>query len=116
VIQEASSISSQLPFEDFTKIDLRIGRIIDAQRVNGTKKLVKLKIDIGGQTKQSIAGLGEHYSPEGLKSKIVVVVTNLKQRKIFGLDSEVMLLAALDGQEVSVIQPDKPVSAGSKVT
>ena len=105
-----------MPFEEFAKIDIRVGRIIGAERVPGTTRLVKLAIDIGGQTKQSIAGVGEQYKPEELKSKTVVVVTNLKQRKIFGLDSEVMLLAALDGQQLSIIQPDKSVSAGCKVT
>ncbi|MEM2634223.1 MAG: methionine--tRNA ligase subunit beta [Nitrososphaerales archaeon] len=105
-----------MSFEEFSKIDLRIGKIVEAEMVPGAKRLIRLKIDLGGEIKQSIAGLGEHYKPEDLKSKLVVVVTNLKPRKIFGLDSEVMLLAAIDGQTVSLIEPDKKISVGSKVT
>jgi len=90
--------------------------VLEAERVPGTSKLIKIMIDIGGQVKQSIAGLGDKYSPEEIKSKHVAVVTNLTPRKIFGLDSEVMLLAALDGDVVSLLHPDKTLQAGSKIT
>ena len=116
IFLEGFSISDQLPFEDFAKIDLKIGIIVDASRLSGTKKLMKLTIDIGGETRQSVAGLGDQYNPEDLKSKLVVVVTNLKPRKIFGLESQLMLLAAVDGSQVSLVQPDRPVSLGCKVT
>lgn len=86
------------------------------ERVPGSKKLVKLQIDIGGQTKQSVAGLGDQYGVEDLRSRLVAVVTNLRPRKIFGLDSEVMILAAIDGSSVAVLGPDKKVSPGAKVT
>lgn len=75
-----------------------------------------MQIDIGGKTRQSVAGLGEQYRPEDLRSRLVAVVTNLKPRKIFGLDSEVMLLAAIDGPAVALLSPDKAVSPGAKVT
>lgn len=95
---------------------MKIGKITDAERVVGSRKLIKLSINIGGSVKQSIAGLGDQYTPEGLEGKLVAVVTNLEIRKIFGLQSEVMLLAAVDGQHVSILHPDKQVSAGSKIT
>lgn len=109
-------MADKIPFEDFIKLDCRVGRIVEAEMVPDAKKLVKLKIDIGGTMKQSIAGLGEHYRPEDLRSKLVAVITNLQPRKIFGQESEVMLLAALDANVVSLLRPDRDVSAGSKIT
>ncbi len=108
--------SKTLSFEEFSKIDFRIGRIVDAEPVPNSKKLVKLRIDIGGVVKQSVAGLAEHYRVDELKSKYVAVVTNLAPRKIFGLESAVMLLAAVDGDKVSILQPDKQVREGSRIT
>ncbi len=95
---------------------MKVGKISDAEAVAGSKKLIKLSIDIGGKVRQSIAGLGDQYTPEALKGKLVGVVTNLQPRKIFGLQSEVMLLAAVDGQTVAILHPDKQVSLGSKIT
>ncbi|MBI2183379.1 MAG: methionine--tRNA ligase subunit beta [Thaumarchaeota archaeon] len=109
-------MSVKHPFEEFAKIDFRVGKIIQAEQVPGAKKLVKLKIDIGGTVKQSVAGLGGHYKPEDLVSKQVVVVTNLQPKKMFGLDSEVMLLAAVDGDTVCILKPDRDMALGSKVT
>ncbi|MCP8303907.1 MAG: methionine--tRNA ligase subunit beta [archaeon] len=95
---------------------MKVGKIIDAQKVAGSKNLMKLMIDIGGAVKQSVAAIGDEYEPEQLKSKLVAVVTNLKPRKIFGLKSEVMILAALDGSNISILCPDKQVGTGSKVS
>lgn len=107
---------SEVSFEEFSRIDVRVGKIVDAQPVPGSKKLIKMMIDIGGEVRPSVAGIGESYTPEQLKSKLVAVVTNLKPRKVFGIESKVMILAALDGSKISIVQPDKEVSVGSKVT
>ena len=106
---------SEISIEDFNKIDVKIGRIIEADRVIGSKKLVVLQIDIGGMKKQSVAGLANQYDIESLKDKLVVAVTNLKKKKILGLDAEVILLAAIDGPKISLLQPDKPFPNGSKI-
>ena len=106
----------ELSFEDFSKIDMRVGKIVDAQNIPQAKKLLKLAIDIGDNTKQCIAGIADIYTPEDLKGKLLVVVTNLKPRKVFGLVSEVMVLAALDGTIISIIQPDKTIKPGSKIS
>jgi methionyl-tRNA synthetase len=106
----------KVSFEEFSRIDIRIGKIVDAQPIPSSKKLIRLMIDIGGAIKTSVAAIGDNYKPDQLSSKLVVVVTNLKPRKVFGVESEVMILAALDGPNVSILQPDKQVSAGSKVT
>lgn len=95
---------------------MRIGKIIDVEKLSGSKKLLKLRIDLGSAIKQSVAAVGDNYSPEQLKSKLVVVVTNLKPRKVFGTQSEVMILATLDGSSISLLTPDKQVNLGSKIS
>ncbi len=109
---------SLLDFGDFAKLDIRVGKIVKAERVAGAKKLLHLEVDLGSEVRSCVAGLAEYYSPEELLGKMVAVVTNLKPRKMFGLESKVMLLAAIDSNSsnVSLLVPDKPVSTGSKVT
>jgi len=105
-----------ISIEEFKKLDLRIGKIVDAERVSGSKKLLKLIIDIGGgELKQAVAGMAEQYSPEELKGKSVAVLTNLVPKKLFGVNSEVMILASQEGEKVSLLVPDREVTAGSKI-
>ncbi len=106
----------EVTFDEFRRIDIRVAKVIDATRVPNSSKLVKLELDVGGEKKQCIAGVGASYNPENLKDKLIAVVMNLKPRPIMGLVSEVMLLAAGDGPEISVLTSDKPVSSGAKVT
>ena len=101
--------------DEFTKIDVKVGKIVSAERVPGSKKLLKLQVDIGGELKQCIAGLADQYSSEEMTNKLVAVVTNLQKKKIFNLESEVMLLAAVDGPTVGLLQPDRPFPPGSNV-
>jgi methionine--tRNA ligase beta chain len=109
-------MSGIVSFNDFSRLDLRIGKVVSAERVPGSKKLIRLQIDVGGKTRQSVAGLGDQYKLEALQSKLVAVVLNLEPRKLFGVESQVMLLAAIDGDKVSVLSPDQAVAPGSKVT
>jgi methionine--tRNA ligase beta chain len=103
-------------FEEFQKIDIRIAKVKDVERIKNSARLLKLKLDINGTEKQCIAGIGARYEPDQLKDKLIAVVMNLKPRKIMGLTSEVMLLAAADGPEISTLVTDRPVSSGAKVT
>lgn len=105
-----------ISYENFTRIDIRVGKVLSAAPVLGAKKLLRLQIDIGGQTKQCIAGIGMNYSANDLVGKSVAVVTNLAPKTLFGLSSDVMLLAAVEGDILSLLKPDKDVSAGAKVT
>ncbi len=102
-------------FEDFTKIDIRVGKVVSAEPIAGAKKLLRLMIDIGGQSKQCIAGIGLNYTAEDLGNKSVAVVVNLAPKKLFGLESEVMLLAAVEGDILSLLKPDRDITAGAKV-
>lgn len=113
---EPEEKQSEVTFEEFQKIDIRIAKVIEVSRVPNSARLLKLSMDIGGVQRQCIAGLGAKYEPEQLKDKMIAVVTNLKPRKIMGLVSEVMLLAAADGPEISALVADRPLSSGAKVT
>ena len=103
-------------FEDFTKIDLRVAKVIEATRVEGSSKIIKLVIDLGSEKRQVLAGVGEHYSPEELIDKKVVVVVNLLPRKIMGFDSEAMVLAVKDSKDLSLLSMDKEIELGSRVS
>lgn len=102
--------------EDFTKLDLRVGRIVEAETIPKSRKLIKLTIDIGGEFKQAVAGIAGEYSLEELKGKEVAVLVNLKPKTMFGVKSEVMILASQDDEKLSLIVPDREVKTGSKIT
>ncbi len=101
--------------EDFIKLDIRVARVISAERVEGSEKLLKLRISLGDQERTIMAGIAKHYSPEELLGKKIIVLANLKPRKIFGVESQGMLLAASDGERLSILTPEKDVEEGSKV-
>lgn len=101
--------------EDFEKINLIVARIEKGERIEGTDKLVKLMVNIGKERRTIVAGIAKHYPPEKLIGKYVVVVTNLEPVKIRGVTSHGMLLAAMDGENISLLVPDKEIKVGSKV-
>jgi len=112
-----------ISFEEFQKIDLRIGKIIKAEKVDGSEKLLKLEINLGqdpstgsGQEiRQIIAGIAKFYKPEDLVGKEIVVVTNLEPKKLMGLESQGMLLAADRNGEPIILIPEKEVPPGTKI-
>jgi methionyl-tRNA synthetase len=101
--------------EDFMKVDLRVGKIISAERVEKSEKLIKLKVDIGTETRQVVAGIGKSYSPEELLGKSIVIVANLKPAKLMGIESQGMLLAASSGDLLAVATFDRETKTGSRV-
>ena len=102
-------------FEDFQKMDLRIAKIINAEKVKDAEKLVKLEIDLGQEKKQLVAGISQFYSPEELVGREIVVVANLEPRTIKGIESQGMLLAADDEGKPILLMPDKDVPPGTKI-
>jgi len=103
-------------FEDFSKMDIRIGKITKAESVPQSRNLIKLVIDIGGgELRQAVAGIAQHYSPQELEGKQVAVIANLQPKRMFGIESNVMILAAEDEKTVSMLTPDRPVKVGSKI-
>jgi methionyl-tRNA synthetase len=105
-----------LDIEDFKKLDLRVAHIKSAGVVPGAKKLLMVNIDIGGEERQIVAGIAEHYAPEDLVGRNIIVIANLKPAKIRGVESQGMLLAATDGDRVILLVPDKEAAPGSRIS
>ena len=109
-----------ITFDDFAKLDLRIAKVIEAENHPNADKLICLKIDLGTEQRQIIAGLRGHYAPAELIGKQIVVVANLAPRKMRGLESQGMLLAAHSQNESAtslvLIIPEKPTTTGSPVS
>ncbi len=104
-------------FSDWEKIDLRVGKILKVEDIEGADKLYKLTVDIGSEKKTVCAGLKNHYSKDELKGKKIILFTNLAPRKLKGITSEGMILAAVseDESEVILLSPEKDIKQGSKV-
>jgi methionine--tRNA ligase beta chain len=104
-----------ISFEDFQKIDLRVAKIIKAEKIEGSEKLLKLEVNLGKEVRQIVAGIAKFYQPEDLIGKEIVVVVNLESKKLMGIESQGMLLAAeKDGKPVILI-PEKEVPPGTKI-
>ena len=104
-----------ITYEEFSKLDIRIGKVINAERIKGYKKIVKAKIDLGNEQRYLIVGGAEYYNPEDLVGKIIVVLANLQPRTIAGIESQGMLLAADVNGKPYWLTVDKEVPLGSKV-
>ncbi len=105
-----------ISIDDFGKVQLRVARVESAQKVEGADRLLQLQIDLGGEKRQIIAGIAQHYSPEEMVGKQIIVVANLKPAKIRGLESQGMLLAATDDSgKLCVLVPEKDMQPGAKV-
>ncbi|MGQ9721987.1 MAG: methionine--tRNA ligase subunit beta [Candidatus Jordarchaeum sp.] len=105
-----------ITFKEFQKMDLRIGKVIKAEKVPNTKKLIRMAVEIGeGEIRQIVAGMAEHLRPEKLQNKNVVVLVNLEPKEFMGLESRGMILAAdLDGKPI-LITPEEDVPPGTKI-
>jgi len=97
-------------------MDLRVAKVIKAEKIEGSEKLMKLQINLGDEERQVVAGISKVYEPEQLVGKEIIIVANLEPRRLLGLESNGMLLAAHDenGEPVLLI-PEKEVQAGVKV-
>ncbi len=115
VLEERAG-DKRISIEDFKKVKMVVGRVLEAERVKGTDKLLTLKVDIGNEVRTIVAGIAESYNERDIVGKKVVVVTNLEKKRIKGIESDGMLLAATgkDGKPV-IISPEIDVPEGSKV-
>ena len=104
-----------IELDDFTKVDLRVGVVTEAKKVEKSKKLLRLQIDLGEESpRQILAGISEHYEASDLVGKRVVVVANLEPRKLMGLESQGMVLAASDDNGLGVVSVDGDIQPGSR--
>lgn len=114
--KHAEAKSDQITIEEFAKIDLRVAKVLAAEKVEGSDKLLKLRISVAGAERQIVAGIAQHYSAEQMVGKEIVVVANLKPAKLRGLLSEGMLLAASNEEgKLAVIRPETEIGEGAKV-
>jgi methionyl-tRNA synthetase len=113
---KADLSSPKIPIDDFMKVELRVAEVLAAERVPKSKKLLKLTVKVGDETRTVVAGIAEQYEPEPLVGRKVVIVANLQPATLMGVESNGMVLAASHEGTVSLLTLDKDVPPGSKVT
>ncbi|HNR16248.1 MAG TPA: methionine--tRNA ligase [Chitinophagaceae bacterium] len=112
-----SVVKSEIQFDDFARIDLKVGTIVSAEKVEKADKLLKLSVDLGFETRTIVSGIALHFKPEEIVGKQVTVVTNLAPRKMRGIESNGMILMAEDKNgKLQFLKPENPVSPGSNVS
>ncbi len=100
----------------FKKLDLRVAEILEAERVPETDKLLKLKINLGDETREIVSGIGAQYKPEDLIGKQIVVLANLEPKVFKGIESQGMLLAAVnEAGKIALLKPNKKMKPGDRV-
>ncbi|MEM4733931.1 MAG: methionine--tRNA ligase subunit beta [Candidatus Bathyarchaeia archaeon] len=105
-----------VPFEEFQKLDMRIGKIIEANQIPGSRNLLRLLVDFRTEKRQAVAGLLQWYKPQDLIGKKCVFILNLQKRKLMGVESQCMILAAEDAKgNVTVLQPESEIEEGSRI-
>ena len=113
---KANPAKESIEFDDFGKMDIRVGTVLEAERVPKTKKLLKLKVDTGIDKRTVVSGIAEYYEPEALIGKQVSILVNLEPKKLKGIESQGMILCAenADGS-LSIVSPDQKVKNGSEI-
>lgn len=111
------STQNHITIDEFKQVDLRVGEVVSVARVEGADKLVRIEIDLGQERRQIVAGVAKHYEPEALVGKQIVIAYNLKPAVIRGVESNGMLLAAIDEDGIlAVLTTDRRVKNGSRVS
>ncbi len=113
--EQAGENAHEITIEDFAKIDLRVAEVIACEKVENTEKLLKLEIKLGAEVRTIVSGIAQHYTPEEMIGKKVIVVANLKPAKLRGILSQGMLLAASQGDTLEVLTLEKDLPTGSRV-
>jgi methionyl-tRNA synthetase len=102
--------------KDFERLDMRVGRVLSAEQIPGSKNLIKMVVDFGTERKQAVAGLLRWYSPQKLVGRIFSFVVNLRPTKVMGVESNCMILAVDDGRgNVVLLQPEREIEIGTKI-
>ena len=107
----------EISFEEFKKLDLRIGKVLEAEQIPRSRNLIKLIVDFGSEKRQAVAGIAQWYKPEEVVGKKYIFILNLEKKKLMGVESQCMIFAAEDSKgDIVLIQPEKDVEIGSKVS
>ena len=110
------NLSTEISFDEFQKLDLRVGKIIEANHIPGSRNLIRMMVDFGEEKRQAVAGLLQWYKPEDLVGRKCAFILNLQRRKMMGVESQCMIFAAEDGKgNVVILQPEKDIAEGSKI-
>ena len=111
-------MTEQIKFKDWQKLDIRIGKILKVEDIEGADKLYKLEVDIGTEKRILAAGIKQYYSKEELEGRLCVVFVNLEPKTLRGIESKGMILAAVneDESKVILIEPEKSIEVGSKIS
>ncbi len=112
---EMEPIKEEITFDVFEKMDLRVGKVLEAEKVKKSKKLMKLQVEVGSEVRTIVSGIAQYYTAEQLVGRNVIVVANLAPAKLFGIESYGMLLAASDGQGNLVLADAPNMASGSRV-
>ena len=113
--QEGAGRSSRISIEEFRRVDLRVAEVVAAEKVEKSKRLLKVTVRLGAESRTLVAGIAEHYDPAALVGRKVVVVANLEPATLMGVESDGMILAASEGNTLTLIVLDRDLPAGAKV-
>jgi methionyl-tRNA synthetase len=116
VIPEVPQEDKYITIDDFAKIDLRVAKVLECEKVEGSDKLLKLQLEVGSERRQVVSGIAKNYEPEALIGKYVVLVANLKPVKLRGVESNGMILAASNDEALTVLTPLTEIKSGSQVS
>ena len=108
-------VNNEITIDDFAKVELKVAKVLEAEKVEGSNKLIKFKVSLGNEERQIVSGIQKYYEPEDLIGKKLVVVTNLKPVKLKGIESQGMIIAAGDGDVVKVLLVDDAVEEGQLI-
>jgi len=104
-----------ISFDDFQKMEIRIGKIESAERVEGSDKLIKLQINLGSEKRQIVAGIADQFEADQLVGKQIPILANLEPKKFRGIESQGMILVAEDDNKLTLLIPENNVSSGTRV-
>ena len=110
-----SQTDDRVGIDEFARIDMRVGKVLSAEALPKSKRLLKLQVDLGSEVRQIVAGIAEAYTPESLSGRFVVIVANLKPARLMGVESNGMIVAASDGDRPVLVTPTEPVQLGSRL-
>ncbi len=104
-----------ISYEEFKKVEMRIGKVISAEKIPGAKKLLRLVVDFGNEKRQAVSGIADQYKPEDLIGKKFAFVVNLEPRKFMGVESQCMILAAEKDGKVALLAPVVDIEEGAEI-
>ncbi|WMT52028.1 MAG: methionine--tRNA ligase subunit beta [Ferroplasma sp.] len=105
----------EISIDEFHKLDIRVGRVVECEKVEKSRNLLKIIVDLGEEKKQIISSISNYYTPEEMMGKQLIILNNLEPAKFMGLESQGMLLAVEDDNGVSLLKPDREMAPGTRV-